>query len=148
MRSTPLTKGKFAIVDDKDYEYLCQWKWWYGAKGYAVTRITGVFTLMHRLINATPEGLETDHINGDRLDNRRMNLRNATSQQNKFNKPVQSNNGCGVKGVQYRSSTDTWTAQIHVGGRKYYLGVYPTKELAAEAYSKAASELHGEFARV
>src|ERR1035437_132783 len=82
-RTIPLTgykgKGKFAIVDNEDYEFLNQFNWYMTDNGYAVYRHLANGTKrtvrMHRLINKTPKGLVTDHINQDKLDNRKSNLR-------------------------------------------------------------------------
>lgn len=84
-KEIPLTKGKSAIVDDDLYWSLSQIKWHYSG-GYAVyfekkTRPRKAVR-MHRLINNTPEGMDTDHINGNKLDNRRANLRTCSRSAN------------------------------------------------------------------
>jgi hypothetical protein len=75
MKKIPLTQGKFAIVDDEDFEYLNRWKWYFAPVGYA-TRGDGhgrgnrTVVYMHRVVNKTTGGLVTDHINRNKLDNR------------------------------------------------------------------------------
>jgi hypothetical protein len=70
MKEICLTKGKNTIVDDKDYEWLNQWNWYYGADGYAVRNDKNLKRLfMHRVIIQTPIGMYTDHIDGNRLNN-------------------------------------------------------------------------------
>src|SRR3990167_9749261 len=102
MKIIRLNKGQSAIVDDDVFDYLNQWKWYFNNQGYAVRRpyIKGsgrknqkCMTIhMHRLVNNTPNGMQTDHINRNKLDNRRENLRNVTDQQNKFNLPTRVDN--------------------------------------------------------
>lgn len=84
-------KGKFVLVDDQDYEYLNRWKWFLNNHGYVARnmyttdhegRIKHKNERMHRIIMQTPVGMETDHINGNKIDNRRENLRICTRSQN------------------------------------------------------------------
>jgi len=71
MKRIKLTQEKVALVDDADFEFLNQWKWFYHQTGYAKS----CHRYMHRLINKTPKGFHTDHINRNKLDNRKSNLR-------------------------------------------------------------------------
>ena len=88
-RLVPLTKNQFAIIDEEDDPWIGQYKWFCSAYGYAVRgadkggRRTILY--MHRVILGTSPGIQVDHINGNRLDNRRCNLREVTSAQNKYN---------------------------------------------------------------
>jgi hypothetical protein len=82
-----LTKGAFAIVDDDDVELLSRFSWQLNCQGYAtanvgIGRAHVTHERMHRLIMRPPDGIDVDHINGNRLDNRKCNLRLATRQQN------------------------------------------------------------------
>jgi hypothetical protein len=147
--------GKFALVDDENYEFLMQWKWHYSSEGYAVRRpFLGRFNgkkkstvvKMHRLINKTPDGMETDHINGDKLDNRKRNLRSVTKSQNMMNAKKKSNNKSGYKGVYFNQNK--WRADIWVGGRTKIVGRFDNKIDAALAYNAAAIEHYGEFAKL
>jgi hypothetical protein len=145
----PLTRGKEAIVDDEDFEHLNQWKWGLDTDGYAIRGIhipRRKTFIMHREIMKTPKGMETDHINGNKLDNRKCNLRICTKSQNKMNISRQVDNMSGYKGVS-RHCAD-WQAQIGKDGIKIYLGIYKNKELAARAYDEAAKKLFGEYARL
>lgn len=152
-REITLTKGKVAIVDAADYEWLSQWNWMYGGRGYAVrsTRESGRkrTLLMHRLILSTAEGMYTDHINGDRLDNRRSNLRACTNAENGMNRGKQCNNTSGFKGVYFKSDGNwqAWQARINSNGKRIILGYFKTPEEAAIAYNEASLRVHGEFAR-
>ena len=132
-----LTQGKVAIVDDEDFSWLSQWKWRYNSH-YAVRadyldhkRIGD--TQMHRLINDTPDGYDTDHINGDKLDNRRSNLRTATRSENNFNTPPPITNRSGFKGVWWHDGQKRWWAHIQINGKRSHLGSFTTKEEAINA---------------
>jgi hypothetical protein len=145
-----LSKGKYAIVDDADFGWLNQWKWCYTGRGTAKRTVNGKSILMHRLIMAAPDGIEVDHINRNTLDNRRVNLRFATRNQQAQNRGIQSNNRSGYLGVHYHKSHQgkKWRARIGVNGKYIYLGHFHTPEEAAKAYDKAAKKWHGEFATV
>jgi HNH endonuclease len=87
-----------------------------------------------------------DHINGDRLDNRRENLRLVTKRQNNFNKKVRSDSLTGIKGIT--RCGNRWQALISSDGVKRYLGSFPTPYDAAVAYNQAALLYHGDYARL
>lgn len=151
MKTIQLTQGMVAIVDDEDFHLVVRYKWHY-AEGYARTDLKGSdgkyrSVSMHRMILNTPKGMETDHINGDRLDNRRENIRVCTKAQNLRNVAKRTNNSSGMKGV-YKSRNEKWVAQIRLNGKSYYLGIFSEKVEAAMAYNEAAKKFHGEFARL
>jgi hypothetical protein len=116
----PLTKGKYTIVDDKDFEWLNKFKWHFGSHGYVVTTVNYRKVLMHRLINKTPENFETDHINRDKLDNRRSNLRTVTQSQNGFNRGPQKNNKSGIKGISWEKDRNKWSAELTINQKRVY----------------------------
>lgn len=105
---------------------------------------------MHILINETPLGYETDHINRNPLDNRRKNLRVATNQQNKFNKSKLKNNTSGYKGVTEVKRGNNINYQVYIGhaNKNIYIGFFENAREAAKAYDIAASRYHGKFARL
>lgn len=154
MKLIPLTQGKNAIVDDEDFEFLSQWKW-YCDSGYAIRQqhigyVNGKQKLkcfrMHRVIMQTPAGICPDHINGNGLDNRRSNLRNCTRQQNRMNSKSNTKTASEYKGIR-RHRVGTWEARIMAGGKRIQIGHFAREEDAAQAYNFVALELHGEFAR-
>ena len=154
MKEIPLTQGKVAIVDDEDFEWLDQWKWCMSYEGgYAVRGNEGEGNnkiYMHTLILQTPTGLVCDHINRNRLDNRRCNLRICSRSDNQQNRTAQSNNTSGYKGVTYFSNKQKrnkrWVAQIGIHNKHYQIGYFYTAEEAAIAYDKVAIEMLGETA--
>lgn len=143
----PLTQGKFAIIDSEDIPLIENQTWYFGG-GYAVTQIGGKSTSLHRLLLETPAGFDIDHINLNKLDNRRANLRPCTRAENLRNRGLQRNNVSGFKGVSFEKGRDRWRAVIKARQGQLHLGYYQTKAAAYAAYCKAAKEFHGEFARV
>jgi hypothetical protein len=153
VKTIPLTRGQFTIIDDCDYERLSHFKWWalccngdfYAA--YQSSERPRKKILMHRLVIYAPRGVEVDHINGDTLDNRRINLRLATHAQNGRNRRIDRTSTSGFKGVHFYRSSRRWNAQITFQGKRYNLGYFDTPELAAAEYDKAARLLFRQFAR-
>jgi hypothetical protein len=148
MREINLASGKTTLVDDEDFEKLSKYSWHLGARGYACRAVrSGKKTtqvLMHREILNVPTGMETDHVNRNKLDNRRSNLRICTSTQNKQNQPAKPYNTSGLKGVSKRFGK--WSARIKVDKKQITLGWFSTAEEAARVYDVAARKYHGEFA--
>jgi hypothetical protein len=151
MKLIPLTRGKFAKVDDIDYEHLMQWKWHWGNPGYAVRtiykgRVNGKYVYqiisMHREVAKAVKGEVVDHKDRDGLNNCRQNLRRGTQRQNSFNRGrFQSKH---LKGVQFLKGA--WQAYAKVEGKSVYLGRFPTEHLAGVARDLWAKDMHGEYA--
>ena len=154
MKLINLTRGKVAIVDDSDFKFLNQWNWFCNNNGYAVrNEPTGVkkprqiAILMHRQIIKTPKGMETDHLNHNRLDNRKSNLRVCIKSQNQWHQKVRSGGSSKYKGVSVKTKRNKkFCAAIRFLGKVYLLGSFYNEKDAAIAYNKKAKELHGEFA--
>ncbi len=154
----PLTQGKSAIVDFEDYEHLMQWKWCTnGSRGYAYRtqrcykedgRRSSKGVLMHRFIMKSPKALTVDHIDNNKLNNRRNNLRICTDSENKRNAPIRSNNKSGFKGVHWNKGKNKWKAHVSCFPKKIHIGYFTCKIEAARAYNEAALKHHGEFARL
>lgn len=155
MKRILLNQNKFTTVDDEDFGYLNQWHWYIGHNGYAIRRDIHhnkkdkrkTFHI-HRLVLNTPDGFFTDHINGDKLDNRKENLRIADKTQNNFNRGIPKNNTSGYKGVSWDRLRQKWEVSTTVRGKKIHLGRFDSKRDAALAYNQAALKYHNEFARL
>lgn len=147
MKHIQLTQGKVALVDDEDYEWLSQSKWHYTHQGYAARRASGRMVLMHREIVGTEGSADTDHINGNKLDNRRCNLRVCTRSQNLINRPSLRGSS-NYKGVSWSVRDRKWLAHSYHSGKSHYIGTFDDEREAAAAYDKAAKRAFGEFARL
>jgi len=146
-----LAGGRVAIIDEDSYPLLSKHKWWTRRDAcgsfYARTKISGKGIEMHRLLISCPTGMVVDHINCNPLDNRKENLRIATSQQNCANRRRAKNNTTGYKGVHFRKDRNRYLVKLTFNGNRMYIGMFLTLEEAKEAYSKAALKWNGEFAR-
>ena len=154
--------SKVALVDDRDFDSLNRFKWyawklppdrWYAARN--CPRIGGKqqHVSMHRFLLGARKGEAVDHVNGDGLDNRRVNLRLASQAQNLANaRKKRTWNGhptsSRFKGVMWHRAAGKWKAEIRVGGRSRYLGLFADEVEAAEAYNRAALQIFGEYARL
>lgn len=144
----PLTHGKLAIVDPEDYQNISQYSWYLNDGGYALTNLSSrVHVRMHRLIMNAPEGMFVDHINHDRLDNRKCNLRICTFSENSRNRRKEKgqffSKYLGVSRVLGRQKK--WQAGIYLDGKRLNLGKFFTEEEAALARDRATRKYYGEF---
>lgn len=118
---------------------------------YRLIRIDRHLYRAHRLawlyVTGDWPSAEVDHINGMKGDNRFVNLREATSSQNKRNVRKRSDNVSGFKGVTWVSQGNRWRAQIRVNGILKHIGYFGTPSDAHAAYTSAAAKYHHEFAR-
>jgi len=135
-------EGKYTLLDDQDFDRLGNMGWYLHPEGYA---IIGAKRL-HRFVLDAPKGTEVDHINGDKLDNRRSNLRLCTRADNNRNTPSKPHTS-KFKGV-HMSSTGRWRASIGASKKMIQLGTFDTEEMAALAYNAAARFYYGAFARL
>ena len=157
MKQIPLTQGQFAIVDDADYDWLNQWKW-YALKDrrtfYAVRNVRlpdrkRTVLKMHRQILGLERGdkSECDHKNNNGLDNRHDNIRVSTHRQNMCNQRPQKNSSSFFKGVSWHKATQKWQSRIRISRKKViHLGVYANEMIAALIYDLYALKYFGEFA--
>ena len=141
--------------DDADLENE---NWFVNSNGYVINSGSGSYAMqrLHRIVMARAAGrpLErwelVDHIDGDKLNNRRENLRLCNSSENSFNRDLPAHNSSGYKGVSrntYQDGPKPWQASITVNRKKIYLGSYATAADAARAYEQAARHHAGQFAR-
>lgn len=132
-------------IDEADYPLVSSLKWHVHISGYACHSVNERKKLfMHQLIM---DAKMIDHINGDKLDNRKQNLRICTHQQNMQNSRPRKGTS-PYKGVSWHNTRKEWRAQIYHNGKKMHLGSFATDVEAARAYNKKARELFGEFAYI
>jgi len=150
--STPKHPNTFVKVDDEDFEPLNQWKWTITEKGYARRRVPDGRRrnlLMHRSILNAASGVLVDHINGDKLDNQRANLRLCTLTENCRNRKPNLDGTSKYRGVGWSKNENKFRARIKIGGgQRVALGYFKSETEAAMAYNEAALKYHGEFARL
>ncbi len=153
MKRIPLTQGKFATVDDEDYEELSKYKWcavkirnvWYAYRWVQLSNKKMCLVAMHRQILNTPKGLEVDHKDYNGLRNTKDNIRNCTTSQNQARQ--QPRGGTSIyKGVSWKKSDKKWYVQIEANKTRFYIGSFGNEKGAARAYDKKAKELFGGFA--
>lgn len=155
MKEIPLTKGYFTQVDDEDFEKFAIYRW-------NVSLIRGVprptrivyeagekprKVYLYREIMKARKGRYVDHINGDTLDNQKVNLRVCTPSENQANSYGNWNRISKYKGVYPSQTPGKWISFITKRGKRYFLGTYRNEEAAARIYDIKAKELYGEFAR-
>jgi hypothetical protein len=139
-----LSKGKTALVDADDFEFLNQWKWSYGSDGYAIRfenvgRNKRKLVLMHRILLKPGEKQQIDHKNGNRLDNTRDNLRTCDHSLNQRNK---------IKKPWFDKSRNKWRIAIRYYNGKRYSKRWDTYEQAIQDIKVKTRILQGIEARV
>lgn len=149
--------GHYAIVDDEDLDWLMTWKWRCDSHGYASreefykhddgsTRRRRI--AMHRVINQTPQSMDTDHIDGNPLDNRRANLRSCSHMENMWNQGPEQGSSSPYLGVCWDNYYQSWVTSITTHGVTNRLGYFDAPEHAALIYNHYAVLQRGKFARL
>jgi hypothetical protein len=149
MREIPLTQGKVALVDDEDFENLSKYNWcarecrnrYYAVRNSPRDVVTHKQhnISMHRSLINTPEGMETDHINGNSLDNQKENLRVVTTRENQQNLHVEKISK--YPGVSWYPKTQKWGSHIKINKKKRHLGYYSDEEMAGLVYAMACNAI-------
>lgn len=152
MKEITLTKGKVAFVDDSDYEIVKGFHYYYHSKGYAIRwagahHIPKEVYLHHDIVGKAPQGFVVDHINGNKLDNRRNNLRFVTRSQNRVNsRKTRYGKYSKYRGAHFHKRKGMWSASIGVNGKLIHLGYFFNELEAALAYNDAANKYFGIYA--
>ncbi len=147
VKRIPLGGGQYAYVDAADWEWLSRWAWHLDG-GYAVRNEKGRAILMHREIVKPRKGQVVDHLNRNKLDNTRLNLRPCRPDENARNRAKRVASISQYKGVGYRGRNKQWYAEISVAGEHIWLGFCESEIEAARTYDLAAVQHFGEFANV
>ena len=154
MKTIALRKSdKIALVDDEDFEWLSQWRW-YNNKSHAfkvtwknrkseIEYMSRAILRYHGVV--IPNDIVIDHINRNGLDNQKINLRFATRSQNQANSRLPKNNTSGIKGVCWHKRDRKWVARVAFRGRRINLGYFENFDEAVDSYDKKSKELFGEF---
>ena len=133
----------YAIIDIEDIE-KCKNIKWHIVNKYTYSDKLGY--LHHLILGKPPTGFEIDHANGNKLDNRKINLRFCTSSQNNYNQKLRTDNTSGYKGVRFNKHANKWVARIHVNKKEIHLGCFDNLIKAIDVRNQAALKYHGEFA--
>lgn len=142
MKTVATVEGALILVDDEDYGLVSSIEWKL-VHGYPDSK----YGNLHRLLFLPEEGCQVDHVDCDKLNNQKSNLRSVTRSQNQWNKRKSRKNSTGYKGVSFDKFHEKYSAKIKKNGIQRHLGYFDTAEEAAYAYSKAANALHGKYAR-
>lgn len=131
MKQIPLTQGKYALIDDADFDEVSKYSWCFAR--YAIGRVKGKNQLMHVFLMGKKEGVEIDHINRNKLDNRRENLRYVNRSENMLNTDLRSTNKTGFTGVSFDKFRGKWRSTIKLNYKQHMLGRFDTPEEAHSA---------------
>ena len=148
MKVCKATNGTKFVVDDDDYEVVRQYSWDWLKPGYIVRSSNGQIVRLHRMVMKAPKGMDVDHVDGNRLNNCKQNLRICTRQQNTFNAGPLTGKTSIYKGVHWDKKNQKWRAQIKIGSKQKHLGLFIDESAAALKYNEAAAVLCGEYARL
>lgn len=153
--NNPVTLAFGVLVDPESMEKLKGYnKWWISKRGDVITQKqygsgktrTRTTYKLHRVLAGAPDGMEIDHINHNKLDNRMANLRICSHAENGRNLSLSKNNTSGVAGVVWDKSRDRWAATIKFNYKNIHLGRFIDKQKAIKAREKAEIKYFGEFA--
>ena len=146
MKKLNLTKSKSAMVDSKMHTVLSNWKWSLHSMGYACRNRKGKLILLHRQIMDFPK-LNVDHINGDKLDNRTINLRLCTQAENTRNSKSHKDSTSKYKGVFWNKDTRKWRTRLMFNSKTVLDKCFVSETDAADEYNAQSKIYHGKFAK-
>ena len=140
-------RGGVMLCDKADWDGLSEYYWFIGKDGYPASCTDGKFKKFHVLILDCPPGFERDHINGNRADNRRENLRVIPARANRFNKGMDSRNKSGHAGVFWYDRYKKYQVSITVKRKTVHLGYYEDYDEAVKVREEAEKQYFGEYRR-
>lgn len=151
MQRLQINQNQFVLLDDDDFEKFSKWSWQVNNSGYVrrtlkrrMFKLPQTTIYLHRVMMEPPKGMVVDHINGDKLDNRRQNLRVVTQQQNQWNRhKTNRNNKSGYTGVTWAKYNKNWLARIKVNGKQMCLGSHYNIEDAVKARQEVERRYYG-----
>ena len=152
----PLKQGQFAIIDNEDFNLVKDYKWHLKKERYTyyvranIRLSSGKYKMirLHRLILNLSNSEICDHINGNGLDNRKINIRIATHAQNNANRKKAQKKSSKYKGVCWNKERNLWQANIYLDQKTINLGCFANEEEAAKVYNSSAVKLFGAFAKL
>jgi hypothetical protein len=157
MKNISLPNKQFTIIDDDNFNDISKYSWRLVGAGYVSRGVRlkakyggkhKIFYL-HREIMGAKKGEEVDHINHNKLDNRKSNLRICNHRQNHLNRKGDSMSSSGFKGVSFKGNNckdRPWCTRIFTNKKEIYLGNYATPQEAAKVYNIAAKKYFGDYA--
>ena len=141
-RSKAYKDGIKFIIDPEDFEKIKDKSFFLHTGGYVASSKK---QYLHRILMNPPDDKMVDHINGNKLDNRKSNLRVCSNQENQMNTRKQKNNKSGFKGVYFDKQRNKFKAQIMIDGKNKNLGLFENPEDAYKKYCEFAKKFHGDF---
>lgn len=138
MKKIILNTGQILIIDKEDFKKVIRYKWHFHKLGYVESHnVENKRVYIHRYITNAPKGKIVDHINRNKLDNRKSNLRICTQSENLRNASIRSDNTSGYIGINWLEWLKKWRAYINKNGKQINLGVFSNKKLAIKARKRA-----------
>jgi hypothetical protein len=155
MKEIRLSQGKIALVDDEDFDYINQWKW-YARKGrktfYAARKEKGTNARttihMHQVVSKVSNNVQIDHRDTNGLNNQKYNLRVVNHRQNQYNTDKPRHNTSGYKGISWDKFRNNYRVYLTVKGKFKNIGNTKSLQTATKMYNKAATQHYGEFAKL
>lgn len=142
MKKLSISPKGYVLVDDEDYEFLSLFIWKLSKRGYAVGYIP-----MQRLLMRPARKLVVDHIDWNKLNNQKSNLRICTNSQNRMNNQKKQGTTSKFRGVYWKKNKNKFTAFVKAAGKNYWLGSFDDEHIAALMRDFWTTELHGEYAQ-
>lgn len=132
-------------IDDEDLERVMQHSWLLDSNGYISTTVKCKTIRLHRFLMNAPKGTYVDHVDRNKMNNHKSNLRFCSQQQNSFNQHRGDKYSSKYKGVSWNKCCKMWQAKLAINKEQIYLGVYDNENDAAMAYNTAALKYFGGY---